>query len=126
MPNTNNKILTLSLNKYVICNNTEHPLPSQEINPISPKIPQTICTISLIKGPQPCCCRDFSAALFLLHFFYRSFSVTIFSINNTCPNNLSQNRYSMIFNRFKCSIPLSLFILCLLFILSCSIPLSLL
>jgi hypothetical protein len=29
MPNTNNKIPTVSLNKYDICNNIEHPIPSQ-------------------------------------------------------------------------------------------------
>jgi hypothetical protein len=134
MPNTNNKIPTVSLNKSDICNNTEHPIPSQELNPSSQNIPQTRCAISLINRPQPCCCRDFSAALFLSHFsffcaffcrtffcrtfsatlflphffcrtfsaalflphfFYRTFSAAlfllqIFSINNTCPNNLSQ------------------------------------
>jgi hypothetical protein len=35
-------------------------------------------------------CRDFFAAIFLPHFF---------SINNTCPNNLSQNKYSIGYNR---------------------------
>jgi hypothetical protein len=123
MPNTNNKIPIVSLNKSDICSNIEHPIPSQEINPSSQNIPQTRCVISLINRPQPCCCRDFSAALFLLrffchtfsamiflctfstmifllHFFCRSFSAALFfcrtfsakffSINNTCPNNLSQ------------------------------------
>jgi hypothetical protein len=82
MPNTNNKIPTVSLNKSDICNNIEHPIPSQEINPSSQNIPQTRCAISLINRPQPCCCRDFSAALFLRiflpHFFYRDFSAALF------------------------------------------------
>ena len=141
MPNTNNKIPTVSLNKSDICSNTEHPIPSQEINPSSQNIPQTRCAISLINRPQPCCCCTFSAVIFLSHFFCRDFSASlflprffcctfsaafflphffchdffaelflphfschtfsaaIFSINNTFPNNLSQNRYSMIFNR---------------------------
>jgi hypothetical protein len=74
MPNTNNKIPIVSLNKSDICNNIEHPIPSQEINPSSQNIPQTRCAISLINRPQPCCCRDFSVALFLLQFFCRTFS----------------------------------------------------
>jgi hypothetical protein len=82
MPNTNNKIPTVSLNKSDICSNTEHPIPSQEINPSSQNIPQTRCAISLINRPQPCCCRDFSAALFLPHFsaslFLPHFSATLF------------------------------------------------
>jgi hypothetical protein len=96
MPNTNNKIPTVSLNKSDICNNTEHPIPSQEINPSSQNIPQTRCAISLINRPQPCCCHDFSvcffccdfsavifcctfsAALFLPHFFCHDFSATLF------------------------------------------------
>jgi hypothetical protein len=129
MSNTNNKIPTLSLNKSDICSNTEHPITSQELNPSSQNIPQTRCAISLINRPQPCCCRDFStalllpqffcctfsAAIFLPHFFchdfffrdffshfFCDFSAALFSINNTYPNNFSQNRYSMIFNRFKC------------------------
>ena len=114
MPNTNNKIPIVSLNKSDICNNTEHPIPSQEINPSSQNIPQTRCAISLINRPQPCCCRDFSAtlflpgffccyfyaalfllrffycifssALFLLHFFIRSFSATVFIPHIFCCN----------------------------------------
>jgi hypothetical protein len=83
MPNTNNKIPTVSLNKSDICNNTEHPIPSQELNPSSQNIPQTRCAISLINRPQPCClprffCRTFSAAIFLLHFFCRTFSTRFF------------------------------------------------
>jgi hypothetical protein len=83
MPNTNNKIPTVSLNKSDICNNTEHPIPSQEINPSSQNIPQTRCAISLINRPQPCCCRDFSAALFLPRFF-RDFSAVIFLSHFFC------------------------------------------
>jgi hypothetical protein len=78
MPNTNNKIPTVSLNKSDICSNTEHPIPSQEINPSSQNIPQTRCAISLINRPQPCCCRDFSAAFFLPHFSVCDFSAAIF------------------------------------------------
>ena len=78
MPNTNNKIPTISLNKYDICNNIEHPIPFQEIKPSSQNTPQTRCAISLINRPQPCCFRDFSAALFLLRIFCRTFSVVIF------------------------------------------------
>jgi hypothetical protein len=87
MPNTNNKIPIVSLNKSDICSNTEHPIPSQELNPSSQNIPQTRCAISLINRPQPCCCRDFSAALFLPHFsaalflphfFCRTFSAALF------------------------------------------------
>jgi hypothetical protein len=79
MPNTNNKIPIVSLNKYDICNNNEHGIPSQEINPSSQNIPQTRCAISLINRPQPCCCRDFSAALFLPRFFCCDVSATFFS-----------------------------------------------
>jgi hypothetical protein len=121
------QIPTVSLYKYDICNNTEHPIPSQEIKPSLQNIPQTRCAISLINRPQPCFCRDFSTVIFLPHFFCRDFSVALFSrdfsatvflphffcftfpatlfllqffsINNICPNNLSKNRYSMI---FKC------------------------
>jgi hypothetical protein len=50
MPKTNKKIPIVSLNKYDICNNTEHPIPSQGINPSSQNIPQTRCAISLING----------------------------------------------------------------------------
>jgi hypothetical protein len=78
MPNTNNKIPIVSLNKSDICSNTEHPIPSQELNPSSQNIPQTRCAISLINRPQPCCCRDFSAALFLPQFFCHTFSATFF------------------------------------------------
>ena len=118
MPNTNNKIPIVSLNKSDIYSNTKNPIPSQEINPSSQNIHQTRCAISLINIPQPCCCRDFSTALFLSRFFCRDFSIALllsqfscrnfhaalflphfFSINNTFPSNLSQNRYSMI---FKC------------------------
>jgi hypothetical protein len=69
---------TVSLNKSDICNNNEHPIPSQEINPSSQNISQTRCTISLINRPQPCCCCDFSAALFLPQCFYQIFSTVIF------------------------------------------------
>ena len=114
MPNTNNKIPIVSLHKSDICSNIEHPIPSQEINPSSQNIPQTRCVIFLINRPQPCCCRDFSAtlflprffcrdffsALFMLRFFYHTFPATVFLlqffyINNTFPNNLSQK---LIFN----------------------------
>jgi hypothetical protein len=78
MPNTNKKIPSVSLNKYDICNNTKHPIPSQEINPSSKNIPQTRCAISLINRPQPFCCRDFSATLFLPQFFCLTFSAVIF------------------------------------------------
>ena len=78
IPNTNNKIPIVSLNKYDICNNIEHPIPSQELNPSSQNIPQTRCVISLINRPQRCCCRDFSSALFLPRFFCHTFSATIF------------------------------------------------
>jgi hypothetical protein len=74
MPDTNNKIPTVSLNKSDICSNNEHPIPYQEINTSSQNIPQTICTISLMNRPQPCCYRDFFDALFLPHFFFRNFS----------------------------------------------------
>jgi hypothetical protein len=78
MPNTNKKIPTISLNKYDICNNTEHPIPSQELNHISQNIPQTRCAISLINRPQSYCCHNFSIALFLLQFFCRDFSDVLF------------------------------------------------
>jgi hypothetical protein len=78
MPNTNKKIPTVSLKKYDICSNIEHPIPSQEINPSSKNIPQTICGISLINRSQPCCCRNFSAAIFLSQLFCRTFFATIF------------------------------------------------
>jgi hypothetical protein len=78
MPNTNIKIRTVSLNKSDICSNIEHPIPSQEINPSSKNMPQTRCAISLINRPQPCCCRTFSAAIFLPHFFCRNFSASLF------------------------------------------------
>jgi len=78
MPNTNNKIPTISLNKSDICNNNEHPIPSQELNPSSQNIPQTRCSIFLINRPRPCCCRDFSVALFLSWFFCHTFFATIF------------------------------------------------
>jgi hypothetical protein len=78
MPNTNNKIPIVSLNKYDICSNIEHPIPYQEINPSSQNIPQTRCVISLINRPQPCCCRDFSVVIFLSHFFCRNFSAALF------------------------------------------------
>jgi hypothetical protein len=77
MPNTNNKIPTVSLNKSDICNNIEHPIPSQEINPSSQNIPQTRCAISLINRPQPCCCRIF-LPIFLPHFFCHDFSLHFF------------------------------------------------
>ena len=109
MPNTNNKIPIVSLKKSDICNNSEHPIPSQEINPSSKNIPQTRCVISLINRPQPCCCHDFSIAIFLLnffchgfpaapfmsHFFYCKFSLSITLAQIT----FQKNRYSMI---FKC------------------------
>jgi hypothetical protein len=79
MPNTNNKMLIVSLNKSNICSDTKHPIPSQEINPRSQKLTQTRCAISLINGPQPCCCHDFSTTLFLLQFFCHTFSTVIFS-----------------------------------------------
>jgi hypothetical protein len=103
MPNTNNKIPIVSFNKSDICNNIEHPIPSQELNPSSQNIPQTRCAISLINRPQPCCCRDFfcychdfsflphffchtfSAALFLLH-FCRDFSAALFSATLFLPH----------------------------------------
>jgi hypothetical protein len=78
IPNTNNKIPIVSLNKYDICNNTEHPIPSQELNLSSQNIPQTRCAISLINRPQPCCCHDFSSALFLPRFFCRTFLPQLF------------------------------------------------
>jgi hypothetical protein len=78
MPNTNNKIPTVSLNKYDICSNTEQPIPSQEINPSSQKIPQKRCSISLINRPQPCCCHDFFAKLFLPRFFSSDFFSALF------------------------------------------------
>jgi hypothetical protein len=83
MPNTNNKIPIVSLKKSDICSNNGHPIPSQELNPSSQNIPQTRCAISLINRPQPCCCHDFSAALFstmtfLPHFFCRDFSAALF------------------------------------------------
>jgi hypothetical protein len=155
MPNSNNKIPIVSLNKSVICINNEHPIPYQELKPRWQNIPQTRCVISLINRPQPCCCHDFSTALFLpqffcydfsvapflshffcndfsfalflpqfsyltfsstlflLHFSCRifpptiflshfsccTFSVALFFINDIFPKNLSQNIYSMIFNR---------------------------
>jgi hypothetical protein len=86
MPSTNNKIPNVSLNKYDIRSNTEHPIPSQEINPISQNIPQTRCARSLINRPQPCCCRDFSAALFLPRFFCRDFFATRFLPHFFCGN----------------------------------------
>jgi hypothetical protein len=54
MSNTNKKIPIVSLKKSDICSNIEHPIPSQELNPSSQNIPQTICAISLINRPQPC------------------------------------------------------------------------
>ena len=78
MPNTNNKIPVVSLNKSDICSNIEHPIPSQEINPRSQNIPQTRCVISLINRPQPCCCRDFSTVNFRSQFFCCTFSLAIF------------------------------------------------
>jgi hypothetical protein len=78
MQNTNNKIPIVSLNKSDICSNIEHPIPSQELNPSSQNITQTICAISLINRPQPCGCRYFSAALFLPPFFCCMFSAMIF------------------------------------------------
>jgi hypothetical protein len=79
MPNTTNKIPIVSLKKSDICSNTEHPIPSQEINPSSQNIP-------LINRPQPCCYRDFSAALFLSIFLYRDFSAALFLSLFFCRN----------------------------------------
>jgi hypothetical protein len=84
MSNTNNKIPIVSLNKSDICRNTEHPIPSEEINPNSQNIPQTICAIYLINRPQPRCCFDFSAALILSRFFCRTFSAAIFLSHFFC------------------------------------------
>jgi hypothetical protein len=78
MPITKKKIPSVSLNKSDICSNTEHPIPSQELNSRSQKIPQTRCAISVINRPQPCCFRNFSTAHFLPHFFYHDFFVVIF------------------------------------------------
>jgi hypothetical protein len=72
------QIPTVSLNKSDICSNIEHPIPPQELNPSSQNIPQTRCAISIINRPQPCCCYNFSVALFLPHFFCRTFFATIF------------------------------------------------
>jgi hypothetical protein len=87
MTNTNKNIPTISLNKSDICSNTQHPIPPQELKPSSQNIPQTRCAIYLINRPRPCCCHNFSTALFLsrfyavlflLHFFYRDYSTVIF------------------------------------------------
>jgi hypothetical protein len=72
---TTSLLCSLKLNQQL----QQHiPIPSQEINPSSQNIPQTRCAISLINRPQPCCCHDFSATLFLPHFFYHDFSAMIF------------------------------------------------
>jgi hypothetical protein len=73
------QIPIVSLNKSDICSNTKHPIPSQEINPSSQNIHQTRCAISLINRPQPCSCRTFFVAIFLLHFFCRDFFCHTFS-----------------------------------------------
>jgi hypothetical protein len=73
MPNTNNKIPIVSLNKSDICSNTEHPIPSKEIKPSSQNIRQTRCAISLINRPN-----HVAIAIFLPHFFYRDVSAMIF------------------------------------------------
>jgi hypothetical protein len=84
MPNINNKIPIVSLNKSDICSNTEHPIPSQELNPSSKNIPQTRCAISLINRPQPSCCHNFSVVIFLLQFFFCNFFAVIFLPHFLC------------------------------------------